>query len=176
MMRNIDGKSTSHSSTPIEAAGGRLLKTDEAKADGRCKEYAGVSKLDISKEDKRDHSIKSSCQCGGGGSCCPFTMAELQAALNRAKLGKAEGADGISNEMLRHLGHSGKQIHLDILNRSWLEKAVPTDWRRATVIPILKPGKPPTKPGSYRPISLTSCVATGEADGTLNTRTSSLSA
>jgi hypothetical protein len=34
----------------------------------------------------------------------------------------------------------------------------PTGWKEATVIPILKPGKDPNKPKSYRSISLTSCM------------------
>ena len=36
---------------------------------------------------------------------------------------------------------------------------VPHAWRRATIIPIKKPGKPAANIGSHRPISLTSCVA-----------------
>ncbi|GBN95212.1 RNA-directed DNA polymerase from mobile element jockey [Araneus ventricosus] len=35
----------------------------------------------------------------------------------------------------------------------------PTKWKTATVIPILKPGKDPTQPTSYRPISLLSAIS-----------------
>ena len=34
----------------------------------------------------------------------------------------------------------------------------PPSWCISTVVPILKPGKEETDPGSYRPISLTSCL------------------
>ncbi|GFU51046.1 reverse transcriptase domain-containing protein [Trichonephila clavipes] len=34
----------------------------------------------------------------------------------------------------------------------------PTQWQEAKVIPILKPGKDPKNPLSYRPIALTSCL------------------
>ena len=52
-----------------------------------------------------------------------------------------------------------KLILLQILNQSWTEKSVPGVWRGATIIPILKRGKPADKLSSYRPISLTSNVS-----------------
>jgi hypothetical protein len=36
---------------------------------------------------------------------------------------------------------------------------IPEAWKHAVVTPILKPGKPPERTDSYRPISLTSCLA-----------------
>ena len=39
------------------------------------------------------------------------------------------------------------------------EGFVPEPWKEAIVVPIPKPGKPPGKPSSFRPISLTSCKA-----------------
>ncbi|GFX64859.1 pggt1b [Trichonephila clavipes] len=38
------------------------------------------------------------------------------------------------------------------------EQVYPTQWQEAIVIPILKPGKDPKNPLSYRPIALTSCL------------------
>jgi hypothetical protein len=40
----------------------------------------------------------------------------------------------------------------------WSKGNFPKEWRSATVIPILKPGKNPSITESYRPISLTSCL------------------
>ena len=34
----------------------------------------------------------------------------------------------------------------------------PTSWRIAIIVPVAKPGKVLTDPGSYRPIALTSCL------------------
>ncbi|PWU85059.1 putative Endonuclease-reverse transcriptase/Reverse transcriptase (RNA-dependent DNA polymerase) [Trypanosoma cruzi] len=36
---------------------------------------------------------------------------------------------------------------------------IPVEWRRATIVPLLKPGKSPELLESYRPISLTSIVS-----------------
>lgn len=60
--------------------------------------------------------------------------------------------------MLRHLPDSARQVLLDLLNASWLQQQLPKDWKHSKVVPILKPGKDPSKPDSYRPIAMTSCV------------------
>ncbi|GFS69874.1 putative RNA-directed DNA polymerase from transposon X-element [Trichonephila clavipes] len=58
--------------------------------------------------------------------------------------------------MIDHLGLSGRQRFLDIINCSWNRGQLPQDWRRATVIPIKKCGKTDGTPESFRPIALTS--------------------
>ncbi|GFX63677.1 RNase H domain-containing protein [Trichonephila clavipes] len=63
---------------------------------------------------------------------CDFDMFELKRALSLAH-NTSPGPDGI------------EQVH-------------PTQWQEAIVIPILKPGKDPKNPLSYRPIELTSCL------------------
>jgi hypothetical protein len=47
---------------------------------------------------------------------------------------------------------------LEMYQKIWSEGEFAKEWRRATVVPILKPGKNPTNTESYRPISLTSCL------------------
>jgi ribonuclease HI len=168
VIRKIDGRGRQeHPGAPMKR-GARLLKTDAAKADGFVKEYAAVAKLKVSKDEKKAmrptlKTVKGTCGCCSGedtsGVCSPFTPSELKRALNKLKVCKAAGADEVSNEMLKQLGDRGRQALLSICNMSWLRKEVPSDWRRATIIPILKAGKPPEKTSSYRPISLTSCVA-----------------
>ena len=80
-------------------------------------------------------------------------------ALEKIHAGKAPGDDRVHNEHLLHLGEKGYSVLLDLINLSWKQKRVPHEWRRATIIPIKKPGKPAANIGSHRPISLTSCVA-----------------
>ena len=87
----------------------------------------------------------------------PITHNELESALKSPKLKQAPGPDGVTNELLMHLGPEAKKKLLQIYNASWKHGIVPQEWMEAILIPIHKPGKPKNSPSSYRPISLTSC-------------------
>ena len=50
-------------------------------------------------------------------------------------------------------------IASSILFSVWLRSRLPTAWKHAIVIPILKSGKDPHRTSSYRPISLTSTLS-----------------
>jgi len=84
----------------------------------------------------------------------PFTMSELQKALQGAK-GKSVGPDGVSYSMLKNLHFNAKIELLKLYNKIWAEKSFPNKWREAFVIPILKPDSVKDDPKSYRPIALT---------------------
>ena len=60
--------------------------------------------------------------------------------------------------MLKNLPPITKQYLLDLYNKIWNENSFPNDWKSSVILPILKPGKEPTNPKNYRPISLTSCI------------------
>ena len=60
--------------------------------------------------------------------------------------------------MIKNLPPRAKHALLNALNKLWDAELFPDQWRREIKIPFLKPGKDPNQPGSYRPISLTSCV------------------
>ncbi|GFW56190.1 RNA-directed DNA polymerase from mobile element jockey [Trichonephila clavipes] len=88
---------------------------------------------------------------------CDFDMFELKRALSSAH-NTSPGPDGISYELLRYLTDDSLVSLLYLFNRIWREQVYPTQWQEAIVIPILKPGKDPKNPLSYRPIALTSCL------------------
>ncbi|GFU50733.1 probable RNA-directed DNA polymerase from transposon X-element [Trichonephila clavipes] len=88
---------------------------------------------------------------------CDFDMFELKRALSSAH-NTSPGPDGISYVLLRHLSEDSLVSLLYLFNRIWREQVYPTQWQEAIVIPILKPGKDPKNPLSYRPIALTSCL------------------
>ncbi|GFT03523.1 probable RNA-directed DNA polymerase from transposon X-element [Trichonephila clavipes] len=88
---------------------------------------------------------------------CDFDMFELKRALSSAH-NTSPGPDGISYVLLRHLNEDSLVSLLYLFNRIWREQVYPTQWQEAIVIPILKPGKDPKNPLSYRPIALTSCL------------------
>ena len=48
-----------------------------------------------------------------------LTLRELEEALKKMKQKKAPGPDGITNEMLKHLGPGAKRTLLHIYNQSW---------------------------------------------------------
>ena len=77
-----------------------------------------------------------------------LTLNELQAAIKQLKAKKSPGPDGITNEMLIHLGCFAMKTLLNILNLSWREGRLPQIWKEATMIPIPKQGKDKKKASS----------------------------
>ena len=86
-----------------------------------------------------------------------LTLQELEEALTKTRQKKAPGPDGITNEMLKHLGPGAKPFLLHIYNQSWLTGTVPTIWKEALIRPIPKDGRDNQDPTSYC-LSLLSCV------------------
>jgi hypothetical protein len=88
----------------------------------------------------------------------PFATAETTKAIKELKAGKAPGFDGIHPEFLIHCGKYATkwltQFFTDILSSG----NMPDKMKRAKIIAILKPGKPPDHPKSYRPIALLSVI------------------
>ena len=86
-----------------------------------------------------------------------LTMRELQAALNRCPKGRSTpGIDRVTYQMLRNLDVTHLGPLLQLFNRAWATGVLPELWLVGLVSPILKVGKPPTEPASYRPVTLTS--------------------
>jgi len=86
-------------------------------------------------------------------------VAELDKPLSDSALNKAPGEDSIHNEMIVALNKQNKLALLKVYNQSWEAGDVPQSWKVATIFPLPKPGKDPTKLDSYRPISLTNVRA-----------------
>ncbi|EKF28083.1 hypothetical protein MOQ_008179 [Trypanosoma cruzi marinkellei] len=89
----------------------------------------------------------------------PFNRTELLAALRNTPYGKAPGPDEVYSEALRHISSKGLRFILRCINHGWTTGTIPAEWRRATIVPFLKPGKLPELLEPYRPISLTSIVS-----------------
>lgn len=64
------------------------------------------------------------------------------------------GLDKIHNSMLKNLNTVNRNLLLTTLNTFYRNGFVPEEWNCAIVVPILKPNPA----GSYRPVSLTSCL------------------
>jgi len=87
-----------------------------------------------------------------------FDLSELDSAIQKLKC-STPGPDEIPAQVIKQLNEIGKKKLLIDINNIWNTSQIPKIWRTATVIPILKPGKNAQDPNSYRPISLTSCLA-----------------
>jgi len=104
---------------------------------------------------EREHlDFNTNVHCGYNSK---ITMGEMEQALSLSK-DSAPGADEVCYSMLVKLAPSGKELLLKLFNRVFKEGKFPKQWKEALIIPILKEGKIPTSPGSYRPIALTSCI------------------
>ena len=89
----------------------------------------------------------------------PFTTQDTASLITTLKNSPATGSDNISNLHIKHLGPSAIHYLTDIFNKSWTFNYMPDSWKKAIIIPKLKPRKDPTLPSSYRPISLLSCLS-----------------
>jgi hypothetical protein len=79
---------------------------------------------------------------------------EVQEAIRGLRIGKAPGPNGIPNRALKNLPRRAVSLLVQIFNAVLLTHHFPTVWKQAMVISILKRGKDPALPSSYRPISL----------------------
>lgn len=82
-----------------------------------------------------------------------INSAEVRKALHSSK-DSAPGSNGIMYSMLKNLGEIGQNILVILFSKIWNEGVLPQDWTKTILIPILKPGKNPKDPSSFRPISL----------------------
>ena len=83
---------------------------------------------------------------------------ELERVIGDSSTNKAAGDDNIPYDIIRKLGPKAKEFILCLYNKVWMGEQIPQRWRTAVIKPLLKEGKDPKSPGSFRPIALTSCL------------------
>lgn len=84
----------------------------------------------------------------------PLTLAELELALQMAPNDKAPGIDGLPSEFFKLYRDELLPPLLTVFQEAAATGCLPSSMREATIVLIPKPGKDPSLPGSYRPISL----------------------
>ena len=77
-----------------------------------------------------------------------------QNPLKHLKNGKAAGLDENLTGEIKNFGPVTMQWVLSLLNACARTHRLPRLWRQARVVALLKPGKDPSRPKSFRPISL----------------------
>ncbi|CAJ0943569.1 unnamed protein product [Ranitomeya imitator] len=79
-----------------------------------------------------------------------LTQEEVRNRLNKIKIDKSPGPDGIHPRVLRELSNVIDKPLFLIFRDSIATGSVPQDWRIANVVPIFKKGSK-SEPGNYRP-------------------------
>jgi hypothetical protein len=79
---------------------------------------------------------------------------EVQKATRSLKFGKFPCTNGIQNRALKCLPMRAVSFLVQIFNAVLRIHHFPPVWKHDRVISILKPGKDPAQPTSYRPITL----------------------
>ena len=87
----------------------------------------------------------------------PFTVDEVEEAVESLHYHKAGATDGTKNPMFKCGGPTMSNILLKFFNHLLEEEVHPDDWARSVVVNLYKEGDR-TDPGNYRGISLISCL------------------
>lgn len=141
-----------------------LLITPEEKSNAIAQHFVASHKLGSAMTSPMEPAVQETIATLNNTRCYvpnekKITVDEISAALKNSKNMKAPGFDSIFNILLKHLS-SRTLTHLaNILNKCMDLQYFPSTWKCAKVVPILKPGKDPTSPSSYRPISLLSSIS-----------------
>ena len=169
MVKKLNGVKT-HNSIPLKENGTTVFN-DQRKAEilaNSLDELLGEEPQQINAQQREEIEIAKQQQIGEGMNA-RFTMEELKECISSIKNNKATGDDEVMNDFLKKLPEHKMTELLSLLNKSWRTSKIPNTWKNALIIPIHKPGKEPSDPKSYRPISLLSCVGK-VAERLVNTR------
>ena len=161
-IRSLNGSPDSNSPNEAMVHGDRLITSNKRKADIFVGHYSSVGKIPMTKKDRTENrALKERIRdLRSRESTTPdIRMHELKRAIAAMKPRGAPGPDRISPSFLKHLGPKALNQLLRLQNLCLRKGYTPQAWRNATILPLLKANKPPSELGSFRPISLTSCVA-----------------
>ena len=162
LIRNLNGENRKNNPKPLRDSASTIAD-EQKRANIQNKHFANVTKANkLEESDKtllknlkfQEKAPKANIKLFEED----FTLAEMNKSLHKLKKRKSPGPDGIHNEMLQHLGNSGKRTLLQFFNLTWKTGKLPLTWKNAVIKPVLKKGKPAEDVKSYRPISLTSCL------------------
>ena len=160
-VKSISGTPDAPSTGEVMKHKGKVISSNSRKANIFSSHYASVSKLTFDKNERslnREAKRMLNSKSVGHQSCRPFTMSDLKTAIRKMKSRGAPGADDIPPSFIKALDPTALAVLLSLFNESFEGATIPQAWRFAIIIPLLKMGKPSSALGSYRPVSLTSCL------------------
>ena len=153
LLKSLTGKRVSSPpNQPIKFKNKPVTKISSI-ANHFCKQYANVKEF---KQDKEARQIFKNLKiCNPlDRSYAPFSESDTTDAIKASKNSPAAGPNGLTMLHMKHLGPLGIRFATHLFNLSVRAADIPSIWKSANVIPVLKPGKPPDEGTSYRPISL----------------------
>ena len=161
-VKSLNGSPDNNAPNEALKVGHKRVVNPKKKAELFAKHYARVSKLKLSRaERKLNLKLKRlvARKAQPNAEFPEFTMQELEAAIKRMRRKGAPGEDDIPPAFIKELGPVALGELLAICNLSLRESKCPQIWLNAIIIPLLKAGKAPSQMASFRPVSLTSCVS-----------------
>ena len=84
----------------------------------------------------------------------PFTIEELNQAIDTLKKNKTGGPDELITELFQDMNPANRTRLLELYNEIYDTESIPDHFNEALVVQIYKPGKVPENYSSYRPIAL----------------------
>ena len=112
--------------------------------------------ITIANEDLLSLHVQNAIEFNHNAYNIPFKLSELGSVIGGLPTNKAAGLDDIPYEFIRNLDPPAESFLLRIYNYCWSNSVFPESWKTAIILPFHKPGKDPSNPVSYRPISLLS--------------------
>ena len=88
-----------------------------------------------------------------------FDMMELDRAFGSMNSKTSLDPNGLSNKLLKNTGPLVRDRILTLFNWCLKEGVIPVSWKHSVISMLLKNGQSPNEINSYRPISMTSCLA-----------------
>ena len=154
LIKKLQGNTQSYNIPPLQDdISGNILINDEDKANLLNKFFCSISNLENSEATPPDFERRTDKNLD-----VPFiTIEEIKDVLEVLPLGKANGHDRISHNMLKNTSSTICKPLQIIFNNSLQSGKFPKIWKSALVIALFKKGVK-SDPTNYRPISLLSCV------------------
>ena len=160
LIKSLNGTPATNSPNEAMKIGGKTVVSAKRKAEAFAQHYASVSRYKLNKQQRAvTRQLKKLTRPNKQFEIPDFTLEELQKAITKMRRKGAPGPDDITPAFLKELGPLALRELLGICNQSLRDAECPQAWRNAIIIPLLKSGKSPSDLASYRPVSLTSCIA-----------------
>jgi hypothetical protein len=88
-----------------------------------------------------------------------FSMEEISRAIKEMNSKTSTDPFGMSNKMIKHSSYLMKVRLLEIFNSCLTKKEVPGEWKHSVISMLVKSGQDSKNVTSFRPISMTPCIA-----------------